>query len=841
MNYIQPGDKRNDVEAAGDASDGRLLCVCRARILFFILAAAMLLGACNVTKHLDHAKGERLLVKNSIQIKSEKRLKYSVRAPLMYELNALYKQQPNRMPLVLFRQPSRLWFYYTFRDKKSKLAKWVINKIAEEPTIFDRRLTQITAQNFENQMRQRGYLLAQCDYEVKGKGKNYLSGSDPYFNVRFDSVMTGKRVQVKYIIALGPLFTIDTVRFESQDSAVLKILTATAGRSFLKRGDPLDGHTFDAEKLRVTSELKNRGYAYFTPSFVTFAGDSTDTRTNVTVEVLTPSDSTVHQTYTIGNIEVFSNVRPDIMAIRNDTVIGGINFRSASTQFRVKPEHLYNSINIKPHSLYRQEDFDNTIRNLNALGIFRFVSVKPKQDTINPGMINVEMLVTPNKRISLGADVDLNSSTSSSALARNLLGISSSLTFRNRNLFRGAENLQTNAQYNVEFDVATRNRFIFSQEFKLQNQLIFPRFFDYLGLWSSVHRLHKDSLRRENSFYRKLKKAGQARLVLSYNHLDLIDFYVYNLFNASFGYDLRVSEHQYSFDHVGIDVLRPKIRAQFDSIFGENEFLKNSFGKQLFTGFFLRAFNYSYNGTNNRFGERWFFRLNTDLSGLEELALHRLWSSLFGKQTWKLSDLDFAQYFRLDMDGVYTRDFRKSLTGVIRVGSGVAVPFGDERTVPYVKQYFVGGPTSLRAWRIREIGPGGYVPRDTLTNEIRPNTSQPFFQAADFRFEFNTELRFDIFSWFKGAVFVDGGNIWTLRKDDMRPGSQLGWNSYKNIALGTGFGIRGDFSYLVIRFDAGLKLRSPYADDQGRYWIPNRISKLQLRDFNPNLAVGLPF
>ncbi len=787
----------------------------------YLLLFAFCQSACNVTKHLDEAKGERLLVKNSLEIKSPKRLKYSERAPLAYELSSLYKQIPNRRPFVLFRAPTRLWLYYRFRNKTSTSAKWIVKKVAEPPTIYDERLTQTTAGIFKSHVQQRGYFDATCTYETKLVGKH--------------------KAKVKYTLDLGPIHTVDTVRFESRDTLVRQILHLTAGKSLLKSGVPLDKRTFEAEKIRVTSELKNRGYAYFAPNFVEFEGDSTGTRTNITVNILTPGDSVMHKTYIIGKVEAFSNVRPDIAGMRNDTTINGIYFGSATTLFRVKPERLYRSIEIKPYWTYRQEDFDNTLRNLNTLGVFRFVSVKPKQDSLDPKKIDVEILTTPNKRISFGADVDLNSSTSASALARNLLGVSSSVTFRNRNLFRGAENLQSNVQYNIEFDVATRNRFIFSQEFKIQNQLVFPRFFDYLGLWGGINKLRKDTLAGEKSFYRKLQHDAQARLSLNYNYLDLIDFYDYNLFNASFGYDLTDGENRFSFDHVGIDVLRPRTRPQFDTIFGQNEFLRNSFNNQLFTGFLLRSFGYSYAGNINRFGEHWTFRLSSDLSGLEELGLNRLWSAIFGKQTWKISDLDFAHYFRLDMDGVYTRDFRKDLAGVIRVGSGVVVPFGDSDAAPYVKQFFVGGPASLRAWRIRELGPGGYVPRNQDTGIPNPPEQQPFFQAADFRFEFNGELRFAIFSWFKGAVFLDGGNVWTLKPDPDRDKSQLRWDSYKNIALGTGFGIRGDFSYLIIRFDVGYKLRNPYADENGRYWIPNLISKFEWKDLNPNIAVGLPF
>jgi outer membrane protein insertion porin family len=220
---------------------------------------------------------------------------------------------------------------------------------------------------------------------------------------------------------------------------------------------------------------------------------------------------------------------------------------------------------------------------------------------------------------------------------------------------------------------------------------------------------------------------------------------------------------------------------------------------------------------------------------MEEHLLNRLWSAAFGDQNWVVSDLEFAKYLRLDLDATYSREFRKDLVGAFRISSGMAKTFGDTRSVPFVKQFFVGGPSSIRAWRIREIGPGGFYD---------PTAQFPFYEAADFRFEFNGELRFPMFWWLKGAVFMDGGNIWTLQPELERPNSELRWDSYKNIALGTGFGVRGDFSYFILRFDWGLPLRNPYAsnsDGKSVYWIKDRFSKLQFRDFRPNIAVGYPF
>lgn len=777
------------------------------RTACLLCGLSVLLTACNVTKHLDTAKGERLLVSNNLELQAERKLKFAERSPLLYQLEGYFKQKPNQRAFGLFR--TRLWFYYKSVNRQDKkIGRWVMSRIAEPPTIYDEALAQRTAENFENQMRQRGYFDAQASFDT-------------------DTINLYK-VKTKYTLALGSLYRIDSVFFASQDSMVKQVMDLTAEQTLLRRGDAVDGQVFEAERLRITSELKNRGYAYFTPNFIEFTGDTTALQTNVTVEILRPADSLNHKTYTIGEIAVFSSILPDVSSIRQDTTINGIYFASADPKFQVKPERLYKAIALQPSWPYRQIDFDKTTRHLNALGVFRFVTVKPSQDTVQTDKINVAISFRPNKRLAIGADVDLNSSTSPS-LARNLLGVSSSLSFRNRNLFRGAEHLQSNIQYNIEFGVGAK-RFIFSNEVKFQNELVFPRFFDYFGLWRGVHAIHFGKKRLlPTSLYERMKADGQARYSLNYNYLNVTDFFAYNLINTSFGYDIRSHpEHQYNIDQVGVDVLR-----LVDTLKVSNEFLARSFSDQLFTGFVLRAFNYNYAGSANRFGERWAFRFTSDVSGLEELALNRLWSIPFGAQKWTLGGLDFAQYMRFDLDATYTREFQKDLIGAVRIGSGVIVPYGDTKDAPYVKQFYVGGPSSLRAWRIRELGPGSYYDEEV---------QQPYYQAGDFRFEFNGELRFPLIWWLKGAVFLDGGNIWTLRPDSLREGSQLRWDSYKNIALGTGLGLRGDFSYFVLRLDFGLPLKLPYRPkNSDSYWVLKDFAHLKWRSFNPNLAVGYPF
>ncbi|MFN0033541.1 MAG: BamA/TamA family outer membrane protein [Saprospiraceae bacterium] len=777
----------------------------------FALLISLALSACNVTKHLDESKGERLLVKNSLRIKAEKKLRLSAKSALSSELAPYYRQKPNSRSFGFFY--TRLWLHYKYDGRKSGFAKFVRNRVAEKPVIYDEALALRTALNFKTQMRQSGYFRAECTYTTKFVRK--------------------RKAKTTYMLTLGPRYTVENVQFASRDTQVLDILRSTAAESLIKPGAPLDARIFDAEKVRISTILKNRGYAYFIPQFVEFGGDSSGIKANVTVRVLPYNDSTMHRTYTLGRVEVLSSVVPNLSSMRRDTTIGAVYFAGAEARLWIKPRLLRKKILLDPGELFKQSEFEKTLRNLNGLGVYRFVSLRPLQDSLEADKINVTVNLSPNKRFSFGSDLDFNYSRNS--ISNGLLGLSPIFTVQNRNMLSGAEHLQSSVSYNIEFDIANP-KLVFSQEFKVQNELSFPRFFDYLGFWRFARRIHfgKKHLVPKD-FYERIKSDGEARLSLNYNYLNVTDFYAYHLSNITFGYKVRSHpEHQYNWDHVGLDVLRRRFE-----LLQPSEFLERSFSNQLFTGLLLRSFNYSYASRANRFGERWNYRFNSELSGLEVLGANRLWSAASGKkEVWKISDLNFAQFLRLDQEVVYTRNFTQQVAGAVRIGAGVAVPFGDTLVVPYVKQFFVGGPSSIRAWRIRELGPGSYVRLDADGN---PSKVQPFFQAGDFRFEFGGELRFPLFLWFKGAVFVDGGNIWSLRPDDSRPGSQLRWDSFKNIAIGTGFGVRMDVDYFVLRLDFGSPLRRPYRDANGHYWVRNWFGKFFQGDFNPNLAVGYPF
>lgn len=767
--------------------------------------------ACNVTRHLDESKGEQLVVKNKLELEFPGKVPISEKTALQYELNDLYKIKTNSVTLGLFRM--RLSLYYKHKDKDKRFSRWIIKRFAEPPALYNQTLTEKTISNFVNYMHNRGYFDATCTYK--------------------NDTLEHHKVTTTYRLHAGERYVIDSVSWISKDSAALDLLTAGKSASLLKRGSPLDGQLFEREKIRITETLKNAGYAYFAPNFVEFLGDTVGSHTNVTIDVLTPTDSTVHHHYTFGSIQVYTSLVPDVYAIQRDTAIEGVYYAYADKKFRIRPDKLHREIAIKPGTTYCQADIDRTAKNLNALGTYRFVSVRPYQDSVDESQQDIVISLTPNKRLSLGWNLELN--TSYSSASSQLLGFSGGLNFRNSNVFGGAESWTSDLSYGLEFDLSNPEQFIFSQEISFNNQLTFPRFFDYLGWWKNLHAFHIGSWKPfSDEKYRRIKNEATTRLNLNYSYLELIDFYNYNLINARFGYNLSASPgKQVSIDLAGLDVLQPTLEPRFDSLYGDNDFYELSFQEQLFTGIFFRDFNMNIYTNPNKFGEHNFFRFSAELSGLEVEAANELWGLAFQHEEWGIGPLEFASFFRLNLDGGYIREYHNGLTLATRVGAGIVRPFGGTPVTPYVKQFFIGGPSSLRAFRLREIGPGGF--QDPLAP-----TDPPFYQSADFRFEFNAELRFPLFLALKGAVFLDGGNVWAVSRDDPRPFSHLEWDAYRQIALGTGFGTRIDVEYFVIRFDFGLPLRKPR--DNGGYWIPYFTKeKLTFNDFTLNVSVGYPF
>jgi outer membrane protein insertion porin family len=569
----------------------------------------------------------------------------------------------------------------------------------------------------------------------------------------------------------------------------------------------------------------------------------------VDYEILPPPKTNQHNVYRIGNITVISDYSPNYEGELRDTIINGITFKERSFGIKVKPKNIIRNIFLHTGDLYQEDNFLKTNLQLRSFDIFKKVNI---QQVINPEdstLLDFVIQLSQKKKMVFGADLELNNSNINSTERVSLLGIAGSLNFRHRNLFHNAYLFFGEVQGGVDLNLAKNSTdLVYALDLSAKGDLYMPRFIDPLKIWRALRwsRIIKPD------FYQDLKEKGRSRFSASYNNLSLFQFYSYNSFNLSFGYDLqRNTNNRYKINQFGINYLATKIEPDFQIVLDGNPFLAASFNDQLFTGLLFKDFSYTYVGKTNRYGRSYFFQADVELSGAEVWATNKIYNSITSSQdTFRVFDIDFAQFASLSIDGRYYRTVSNGQSFAARFTVGIAQPFGFSAEVPYVKQFYGGGPYSIRAWAIRELGPGQYYDPDAI-----PNENIPFFQTADFKLEMNAEYRFDVFWMLESAFFLDIGNIWTLGEDPGRPGSQLLWsakydgdgkligkNFIDQLAIGTGFGIRGDFSYFIIRLDLGFKLRNPYPDPvTNKHWRWTELREAPFKGVNYNLAIGYPF
>jgi outer membrane protein insertion porin family len=815
------------------------------RHICLLLLLLPILQSCNTTQFLDKTKGEKYLKKNVIVIEKNADGKVKNRSSLSYELSKLFKQKPNRKFFGVPRQ----FFYFTAQDTigKTKFGKafsrFQGKSLAEEPVYLDTALARETADAMQFYLENRGYFFADVEQQISTSKKD-------------------TKATVTYYVQTGRQFKIDTITFVSRDTAIQRILREISNESLLKPGNPIDVRLYDQEVARITRYLRNNGYAFFYPQYITNleATDSSnvDHTVGLKLEVLTPTGKEKHQKYSVGNIYVYPDFDPaSPVKSKPDTLIQGLFFATRGEEFKVKPRTLTNSIYFRTGQTFSQEKVDNSERQLGALGVFRPLIISYEEDTLNAGVLNFYVPLTPTKKWEIGADFDINTTERKGVVGnRNLIGLSFSPSLRNRNFLKGAELLIGNVDFGIELaPFSGRKEIINALDFRLQTDLYFPRFVDYFGLWKGL----RNASATGPKFHEKLRQKATSRLSMGYNSLILLNNYRLQFINMSFGYEIPVTvNHRVFLNHFGVDLVIPKVEigSRFDSLLNDIPSLRNSFSKQFITGLVLRDLNFIYTTTPRTSGPTWYFRGYFDVSGLEIMGANSLYNTIAKKsETFDFFNVEFSHYTKLELDGRNYWNFGPQRSFVIRLNSGIALPYYRSKEVPYVKQFYVGGPYSLRGWYARELGPGLYV--DPITRD--PRNRPLFYQSGNFKLEFNLEYRFfmmrplGLFNLY-GAFFLDGGNVWTLKEDPARPGAHLALNRVidengiitqdlflNEMALASGFGTRWDFTYFILRLDFGTPVRNNFPDPaRGQnYWVD--FSKWQFRDIRYQLALGYPF
>lgn len=821
-----------------------------------ILTSNLGFTSCNTAKFLGEE--EFLLEENKVYFENDKKLEN--KRTLRYELSTLYEQEENTTLLVWPRE----WFYLKNQGPgdTTKWHSWQRRVLGEPPTIYDPELSQKTADAMKIYMQFKGYYDAEVSFD------------------EYDIKEKKKKIYVAYYVNARKQYKIDSIEFYSRDPNVHDILQQIKPNSFLKEGEGITLELYNKEKDRITKYMRNNGFAYFYPQYVDAleaikSEDSSEVK--LSLEVFAPFEDSTHQTYQIGDISIFLDYDPTISESEyRDSIVNGFTFKTRSQSFEINPETIINSIYLNEGDLYSESNYEKTNKQLSTLGVFKFVRIRQIVDTTTQtNLINYRIELTPSLNVELGVDFEVSyTNRNNSASTGNLIGIAISPNVQNKNVFGGAELLVSNLTAGVEINPSPRNQAAFwnTIDLGLRSDLYLPKFSDYLKIWKGLNKIFRGGKNKKlvkvDNFYTLLRENANTRISASYNYLHLLDYYRYDLFDASYGYSLRKGNtHRYTINHIGIDYLDPVTDTLFDQILTANPFLERSFGQQLFVSLLFRDFNFVYQSRPNRLGESNYFGLSVEMAGAEMWLGNKIYNEFaLTADTLRIGETDFSQYVKLELDYRYTKQFNSEQALASRIAIGVTRPFGFTTDVPYVKQFYVGGANSIRGWATRGLGPGGYLDPLALDASNRPF----FYQTGDLKLEFSLEYRFEIFWRLKGAIFLDGGNIWTIKEDPARCGSQFLFGSrpcsnkgsyndpfYKQIAVSTGLGFRVDLTYFLFRFDLGFRLREPrpfFGFDEngnakeGDYWIfaqlPTMVPYRYQRwsDFiEPHIGLGFPF
>lgn len=820
------------------------------RFISLCFLALGVLGACNSTKYLE--KDEYLVKNNKVTIENE---------ALVEDWNSLYVELIEQVTPVkngnfFFIWP-REWFYLKGEQRRdtSRFSRFVRKAIAEEPAYQTQASVRENTERIRAFMRNRGFFDTKVTVEVDTSKR--------------------KRVSATYKISSSAAYTLDSIYYQTDNSIVQSLLDKTSEEELLIPGDRVDSRTYDKETARIVSLMRNNGFAnFYANSISPLEADSTGRKVSAKLKILPPAESKKHQTFRVGKIIVFPDSDPlaTSQSVSIDTTYDGLRFIYELDKMLVHPATLAENIFFRSGELFDQAAISKTNLQLNSLGVFRLVSIRQSPSIDDDNELDFFISLSLNPQWSIGSDAELSftdrqarSGSQLSLIGAQLLG-----SLGNRNIAGGAEKLTFSADGGLEFNFArlgsSEVQRLNTVEFGTQVGLELPRFTDYLGLYKRLNKTKSSTdengdpiMVLPDDFYNAISERGRTNLKLEARYVSLLENYKTTTLSALYGFDVFAKPtDRYTINHVGVEYLLFNPDTAFVPFLQRTPHLERSLGDQVFTGFLLRNISYSHVSKPNLQKGTWTVLFDVEQSGLEVFGINQVRNLISGSErviTLGKGDnaLDYARYGRLAMSVAYRKQIARRQEIAARFNTGTALTYGflrRERDVPYVRQFFGGGNSSLRGWQARAIGPGSYI-------QPPQNNTEGFinFQQANFKLEANAEFRsFLTKIWttrLDGAIFFDAGNIWTWKVDTSRVGSQFRFSAlrdeagviinepfYKQLAVNTGIGLRLDIGYALFRVDVGIKLRNPYKIEES-YW-PRDFRDAGLRRID-NFALGLNY
>ncbi|RAI97879.1 surface antigen-like protein [Chitinophaga skermanii] len=751
--------------------------------LLFISASAIL-AACSTTRTVP--EGDRLYTGADVKWDGKKPKDYST---LSDGVDDRIRPKPNKKFLGM---PIKLWLYNLGNEPKGKGLNYLLRKKwGEAPVLLSSVKPNNTNLILEGYLEDKGYFNVQVENEIKHSGK--------------------KKAGIHYTIDPRNRYTIKSVSFVVDSSKLGYFIDSSKKFTLLKVGDNYDLDIIKDERERIHNILKEKGYYYFTPDYLLVQVDSTKSgQVDLYVKVKDAAPRVALRQYYMRKVDLYTNY-----TLGRDSLISEYPGRPFHGFTIYDPDSLYRpivferSVFLKEDSLYRLSSHNITLQRLMNLGTFKFVrgTFRPDRDS---SYLFAKFYLTPYPKRSLQLEL------SGYSKSNNFIGSELKVSAKNRNWFKGANLLQITVGAGFETQVGGKNTQLVTNAYSLNLgvSVTFPRFI------SPIPGLNL-----------RTPYVPRTRISASYELLSSPNLYNLNALNLQFGYQWKKTQFlDHLWNPISITYVLPsKITPEFQERLDKDPTLRQSIAKQ-----FIIGGNYTLNFSNlspERY-HSFFASFNADVAG-----------NLIGLVTKKDDDgqrkifgQDYSQFARLSLEGRYYWKLSKNLNWVNRVFAGYGLPYGNSKSLPFVKQFFTGGSNSLRGFRARTLGPGSF----------RSDSSTYYAnEAGDIKVEFNSELRYKLMKYIALAAFVDAGNIWLQKADSSKPGAQFKFNSFLNqTAVDAGIGLRIDASILVVRFDLAFPVRKPWLPSNER-WVIDKINfgdpDWRKENLILNIAIGYPF
>ena len=688
--------------------------------------------------------------------------------------------------------PVGLWTYHYWNPEPDrKLATGLKKSMAAAPILISDVNPDLRAQAVENELMNMGYFNATVRATIDTLGRD------------------SKKARVNYHVVLPPPYHYRRIIFDTLNEPVDILIRNSNFLRKIKPGQQFNLDEITSARRSLSRDIQNQGYFYFTPELITLSADTAvgSQELDLTISRRTDVSPKVYQTYSINDIRVnISNPS------RGDTLFSDPylteDLAIHATGDYLKPGIINRAVYFKEGDLYSFNSNAQSMKRLNNLGVFNYVRIDYEQSDTDTtrNLLDVTVDATMADNINLDFAVDLVTKSTGYA------GPALSVGVTHGNAFRGAEKISVGLNGGFEWQWGKKESSqlgTLSYEVGVNTGLTLPRLL-LPGGWQP----------------RKPLFVQQTSVNLDYNLLNRTAYYRMASAMSSLNYRWGVNERvQHSFSPFYLNNVRLlNTTPDFDSVVNENIYIRKSFEEQFIIG---ARYGFTYDNTYQVKPNNIYFQASVNSSG-NIVDLFNAIGQDSGERPYKLINSIYSQYVKITTDFRYYRNGRNQSLA-LRLYSGLGLPYRNSTVLPYVEQFFSGGAYSIRGFTARYLGPGSYYEKK----------SGYIDQSGDIKLEGNIEYRFGISRVVKGALFLETGNIWLINEDENRPGAKFDFGTfYRELAVGTGVGLRFDFSYFVLRTDFGFPLRNPYTTE-GKNWLFGTGDILSGMLFY--LAIGYPF